>query len=231
MDARFVVGLHVRMSEKEFEYVKCSKFREMKQGQKLAKLKKDKICFQCLQPNHPWKKIFKKKANIPQNFVTNTPAVYKVEGKIPKEIPVTDEDDVEEKEHAIYMLQRIKVEKELLNLFFDGGCGDMVCSKDATPRLSKCRGDRAIEVIPGPTQLIGVSDTVIKSEQGLWMLKLPMANGKNAVVSGLCLNKVTHTIPDYEFEDAARDIKEYCKKNNIFFNDLYFIYTDCKFIF
>ena len=30
-------------SEKEFEYVKCSKFREMKQGQKLAKLKKDKI--------------------------------------------------------------------------------------------------------------------------------------------------------------------------------------------
>ena len=247
-------------SEKEFEYVKCSKFREMKQGQKLAMLKKDKICFQCLKPNHPWKKecpnkeygcqnedhkkfnkafhvvvcedhkddeanvklleeyklkIFKKKANIPKNFVTNTPAVYKAEGKIPKETPATDKDDVEEKEHAIFMLQRIKVEKELLNLFFDGGCGDMVCSKDGTTRLSKCRGDRATEVIPGPTQLIGVSDTVIESEHGLWTLKLPMANGKNAVVTGLCLNKVTHTIPDYEFADAAQDIKEYCKKNDI----------------
>ena len=42
--------------KKDFEYVKCKKFREMKPKQRLKKLMKDRSCFQCLQPNHPFKK-------------------------------------------------------------------------------------------------------------------------------------------------------------------------------
>ena len=37
---------------------------------------------------------------------------------------------------AIYMLQTTKVGNDKLNVFFDSGCGDMVCSKRAIDLLS-----------------------------------------------------------------------------------------------
>ena len=90
------------------------------------------------------------------------------------------------------MLQRVKIDGRIYNLFYDGGCGDMVCRDEATKKLGK----KATEAIPGPTKLIGVGDTVVETKHGLWILKLPMANGRNAIVSGLCLDKITHTLPE-----------------------------------
>ena len=42
--------------DRGFEYVKCKKFRAMAPGDRLKKLKKDKVCFQCLQTSHDIKK-------------------------------------------------------------------------------------------------------------------------------------------------------------------------------
>ena len=39
-----------------------------------------------------------------------------------------------QKESAIYMLQRISLDKKVYNLFFDSGCGDLVCKKEAINR-------------------------------------------------------------------------------------------------
>ena len=244
--------------EKEFEYVKCKMFREMKPKQRLNKLIKDKRCFQCLHANHGFKKpcsnkefgcpnedhkkysktfhvivceehqdeeankklldeyklkIFKKKASIPQNFVT-APTAY--QNGVPRKQDVYhDKDDKPEAEHAVYMLQRIRVEKEEYNMLYDSGCGDMVCSYSAVTRLQGAHGDRAVELIPGPTKLTGVNDSLIESQHGLWMVKLPMANARNAVLGGLCLDRITLTIPIYDFDDAAKDIWYYCQRNNI----------------
>ena len=42
---------------KGFEYIKCKEFRQTSHRERLRKLIKDKICFQCLQPNHGTKSI------------------------------------------------------------------------------------------------------------------------------------------------------------------------------
>ena len=97
----------------------------------------------------------------------------------------------------------------------DSGCGDMVCSYSAVPRLQGAHGDRAVELIPGPTKLTGVNDSLIESQHGLWMVKLPVANATNAVLGGLCLDRITLTIPIYDSDDAAKDIWYYCQRNNI----------------
>ena len=48
-------GLHCEnKGNKGFEYINCKEFRKMTSQERLNKLKKDKICFQCLQPNHQY---------------------------------------------------------------------------------------------------------------------------------------------------------------------------------
>ena len=69
------------------------------------------------------------------------------------------------------------IDGKIFNLFYDGGCGDMVCKEEATKKLGK----RATEIIPGPTKLIGVGDTVVETKHGLWMLKLPMEESDFAI--------------------------------------------------
>ena len=249
--------------DKDFQYVKCKEFRGMKASERLKKLIKDKVCFQCLQGTHFYNdqctdtefgckhdshkkfrktkhvlvcqdheedeenkralekyklKIFISEGNIPQNFVSITLSSYKVEQvESGTSVEKAEEDDKEETEHAAYMLQRVKIDGEIYNLFYDGGCGDMVCRDKATRKL----GSRATEVIPGPTKLIGVGDTMVETKHGLWILKLPMANGRNAIVSGLCLDKITHTLPEYEYDDSVqKDIKDYCVENKIDLNKL-----------
>ena len=63
---------------------------------------------------------------------------------------------------AIYMLQTIKVGTQLVNLFFDSGCGDMTCRKGSVDKLQGLKDsngkDRTENVLPGPLVLTGVGD-------------------------------------------------------------------------
>ena len=49
---------------------------------------------------------------------------------------------------AIFMLQRIRVEKKSLNIFYDNGCGDMCITKFAVDKLMKVGCAKVL--IPGP---------------------------------------------------------------------------------
>ena len=235
-----------KAGEKDFEYVKCKKFRKMSHQERIDKLKKDRACFQCLKRGHKFNEeckkkefccgddfhkkykrtfhvllcenhreeeenkkllekynlsIFKTKNNIPLNFVAVTP-VFKIE--------VSGAD--EGKERSVYMFQRVEIDGDLYNLFYDDGCDEMNVTKRATERL----GSRASEVTPGPRFLRGVGGKILQSDHGLWKISLPLADGGEALMTGNCLEKITHKFPEYEFDGAVKeDILDYCKNNGI----------------
>ena len=83
----------------------------------------------------------------------------------------------------------IDVDGIRLNLFFDSGCGDMVVKKSALDRLVGV--GRAKQVISRQLVNTGVEDQKSVSKDGVYSVCLPLQNGKNAVLSGLCMPKIT----------------------------------------
>ena len=121
----------------------------------------------------------------------------------PRSEPVQQpNDDVIIKEDAVYILQTIIVESEPFNLFFDNGCSDFVSRKKAVQKLSK---KRAILERAGPTSLGGIGDTKAVAAHGEYQIRLALHNGKNAVMSGVCLDKLTVTFPQYPLHGAIKD--------------------------
>ena len=86
---------------------------------------------------------------------------------------------------AIYMLQTIEVQGKTFNLFFDSGCGDLVCKMEAITQLAGM--GRVKKVLDGPLTISGVGDNKTISKHGMYSVKIPMHNGKDANLSGICL--------------------------------------------
>ena len=87
-----------------------------------------------------------------------------------------------------------------------------MCKKEATTKLDK----QANQEVAGPKQLLGVGDKVLETKHGIWKNRLPMSDGNEAVVSGVCLDRITHKFPEYEFDNTIKeDIIEYCRRNRI----------------
>ena len=84
---------------------------------------------------------------------------------------------------AIYMLQTIQIQSKNFNLFFDSGCGDLVCKKGAVTILESM--GRATKIYDGPLTLSGVGDNKTSCKHGLFSVKLPLYNGKEVNLSGL----------------------------------------------
>ena len=59
-------------------------------------------------------------------------------------------------------------------------------------------GEKAQEITPGPLGLFGVGGVVVEAKHGEWELTLPLDNGEEATISGLCLDQITHKFPEYE---------------------------------
>ena len=89
--------------------------------------------------------------------------LYKV-GRNHEKKPVGVENNDEPTESAVYMFQRIVWDDKKYNLFYDSGCGDLVCRIDAITKLGK----RASQVVAGEKQLFGVSDRVLETKHGIW---------------------------------------------------------------
>ena len=96
-------------------------------------------------------------------------------------------------ENGIYLLQKIQVDGQEYTIFFDSGCSDMVAKHDALVRL----GNRAHQEIKGPISLGGVGNLKTESKQGVYQIRLPLTNGKDAVLAGVSLDKITNTFPQY----------------------------------
>ena len=129
-------------------------------------------------------------------------------------------DDEHVKEEGLYMFQPMQVnqtpgvppsdtdEQVLITLFFDGGCNSFVSSIDGVNKI----GQRAILEKEGPTELGGVNDTVSTSPHGEYQVRLPLHNGKDAVFSGVCLDKITVTFPKFYLHGKVKsDIEKACR--------------------
>lgn len=110
----------------------------------------------------------------------------------------------EPREMAMFLFQTIKIKDNLYNLFFDNGCSDMICKKDAADCLI---GDGLGCVLKkGPFPIVGVNEKKSMSKHGKYRLQLPLWNGDNAIVEGLCLDKITSTFPTYPLSGVEKDI-------------------------
>ena len=107
---------------------------------------------------------------------------------------------------AIFMMQAIAVDGHDLNVMYDTGCGDMVIKKSAIDFL--VGQNRAKQEIPGPIIISGVGNNKTVSEHGIYSVKLPLKNGKDVIFSGICLDEVTSSFPEYCLKDIESDVKK-----------------------
>ena len=94
-------------------------------------------------------------------------------------------------ESAIYILQTIKVNKQDYSLFYDTGCCDMVSRYAAIKSI----GSRAKQESSIPISIGGVGNTEVKSNHGIFQVKLPLFNGSEATFSKVCLDQITVKFP------------------------------------
>ena len=59
----------------------------------------------------------------------------------------------------------------------------------------KSNGKRASKEFSGPATLKGVDNAQTTSSDGTYQVKLPIVNGNDAVLSGVCLDQITEEFP------------------------------------
>ena len=111
-----------------------------------------------------------------------------------------------EEEVAIYMFQTIKQEGRNLNLFYDTGCRDSVSQK-STVDFFKGKG-LAIQERKGPLPLYGVGDKKSICPHGRYQITLTLADGSDAKISGICLDKITTTFPKFPLKDVENEFQQ-----------------------
>ena len=119
----------------------------------------------------------------------------------------------EKEEASIFAFQTIEVAPGVkLNFFYDNGCGDAIFSKDACDMLKEL--GRAKIDLPGPLLLKGVNDQESSCPHGAWSVSLPLKDGGNADLSGLCLDVITTPFPKYPLEQVEKDIRSAVERND-----------------
>ena len=116
-------------------------------------------------------------------------------------IELEPNDDGIIEDNGIYMLQTIEIDDQHYTIFFDSGCSDMVSRYDAIKRI----GERAKLEVKGPTLLGGVGNVKIESKHGIYQVRIPLHNDKNAVLTGVCLDQITSTFPTYPLKGSIQD--------------------------
>ena len=61
----------------------------------------------------------------------------------------------------------------------------------------KSIGNRATKEFSGPITLGGVGNAQVTSNHGTYRVKLPLFNGNDAILSGVCLDQITVEFPKY----------------------------------
>ena len=110
---------------------------------------------------------------------------------------------------AIFQLQTINVDGHNFNIFFDNGCGDMVVKSSAAKRLVEL--GRARQEVKGPLPITGIGGKKTMSAEGIFSICLPLYDGHNAVLSGICLPTITGKFPLYDLTNVGDDIRKRCQ--------------------
>ena len=109
-------------------------------------------------------------------------------------------------ERPIFPLQHISVEGTSLRVFYDRGAGDAVLKLAAIKALEKL--GRAVQIREGNITMTGVGGIDSVTKWGEWSICLPLKNGYNTVITGVCMEQVTAEFPDYELSGVEADVRE-----------------------
>ena len=113
-------------------------------------------------------------------------------------------------ESAIFLFQISCIEGKMFNNFYDSGCSELVGKKAAIESLRKM--GRAKQERPGPITLAGVGDQQTVCRDGIHSVCLPLHDGTEAIMSGLCLDKVTAAFPKYPLHKVEKNVQDVCLK-------------------
>ena len=116
--------------------------------------------------------------DIKLSFLSYGASSYTTGGK---KLATRPEDGSVIDDNSMYILQQIQLNDSTFALFFDTGC-----RYSAVQKIQ----DRSCQEISGPINLGGVGECKMESPHGIYQVKLPLYNGKNAVLSGICLDKM-----------------------------------------
>ena len=176
------------------EYYACEKIVNMTPKQRFELLKEKGLCRQCLNPgvnSHKHEKnnlilldeykrinMSKDKLVLPEYSKNIRIGFHNLNAK-EYEKSLSNED-------SVFLLQTIQVENKKFNLFYDSGCQDLVSKKEAIDKLEVI--GRASSQLPGPITLFGVGNQKSESTHGIYSVRLPLFDGRDAVMSGICLD-------------------------------------------
>ena len=162
----------------------CQEHSGNDENKKILENYKEKYIMQ--RPNIPeFSKDIKLSFVAKQSYVTPS---------IPQDLHSND--DIRTTDNGIYLLQKIQVDGNEYTIFFDTGCSDMVSRHSAIQRI----GSRAKLEVKGPISLGGVGNLKTESQHGIYQVRLPLVNGNNAVLTGVCLDQITNTFPIYPID-------------------------------
>ena len=112
-------------------------------------------------------------------------------------------------DRAIFPLQTIDVEGLPLRVFYDRGAGDAVLKWTAVEALQKL--GRAVLVQAGSITMSGVDGVESVTPYGMWSICLPLKDGRNIVITGVCMEQVTMEFPSYELKDVESGLIDKCR--------------------
>ena len=123
----------------------------------------------------------------------------------------TSNTEPEIRDSAVFALQIINIDGDDYVIFYDNGCNEFVTRHDACLRLKS----RATQ-IKANSSIGGVGESRIEAPHGEWRVELPLHNGNNVPMEGVCLNSITGDIPMFPLDGAVlQDIKnEYAKADH-----------------
>ena len=118
----------------------------------------------------------------------------------------------ESEDCSIFAFQTIKVNDDTFNLFYDSGCGDLVVDKNSILKLLEI--SRATQEFSGPIVLSGVGNQESICENGIYRIRLPLENGEEAQMSGVCVENITVPFPKYPLQKVEKDLRKEVAKIN-----------------
>ena len=84
-------------------------------------------------------------------------------------------------------------------------CGDLVRKKSSIDTLMSL--GKASQEFPGPITISGVGDNKTICNDGVYKFSLPLCGGKETIMSGICLEKVTGKFLFFPLRSVEDDIK------------------------
>ena len=90
----------------------------------------------------------------------------------------------------------MKINNSRYSIFFDSGCADFVSRHNAILSLTS----NATQEHAGPITMGGVGGVISVSQHVIYKVNLPLYDGSQATVSGVCLDNITLKFPLYPLQ-------------------------------